>query len=95
MEQRKIIGLILFLAAVLIIGAVVYFVFFRVEKEEEPSEAEKKQKIIDSLTAPANTGRLPGIPDKALESLTVPEEQEQSNNPQVEGEVIRSLTAPE
>ena len=102
-EKKSIIYLAIVLIAVLIIGVVIYFVFFKKEAVlEEPIVGEKTmEQIIDDLTAP-QSGEVQ-VPDEIIQSLTAPEPEESSQEQSEEGEttggveqdIIDSLTVPE
>lgn len=103
-EKKSIIYLAIVLIAVLIIGVVVYFVFFKKEAvPEEPIVGEKTiEEIIEDLTAPESEEEIQ-VSDEVIQSLTALESEESPQEQSEEGEItggvgqdiIDSLTAPE
>lgn len=96
--------LVIVLIAVLVIGIVVYLIFFKEQTvPQEPMVGEKTiEEIVQDLTAPQNEEQVQ-VADEVIQSLTAPEPDESGQEEtaeeisadQVSQDIIDSLTAPE
>lgn len=88
MSKRKIIFVLI--TFLLVIGSIVYFLFFKKPAEQPslvPSEEKIIEEILKDLTAPL-IGEKPEVPEEVTKSLTAPEGGEISED------ILQSLTAP-